>query len=102
MRGLYDDWNPQPVFPQLRENAQPVEARHDQIKHHGIDVPALVIEHGDGSIAGLCDEGLVAELAHHIVEESALHGIVIDDQDSLTHTQPRYRVPNWGNVADLG
>ena len=38
-----------------------------------------------GRVAAFGDDRLVAELAHHVVEQPALHGIVVDDQNTLTH-----------------
>src|SRR5262249_27793946 len=49
-----------------------------------------------------CQGGLVAEAAHVLVEEAALHRIVVDDQTAFAHaaTTQAERVPNWGTVAD--
>src|SRR5947209_3774289 len=59
----------------------------------------------DARHPALGQDGLVAELAYHVVEKPALHGVVIDDQNTLTHhpnSCSNHRVPNWGTVAELG
>jgi hypothetical protein len=62
-------------------------------------------EEGYRGITAVDHERLVAKLAHHVVKEPALHRIVVDDQNTLTHdaTSHQYnRVPIWGTVAELG
>src|SRR5262249_38936963 len=48
------------------------------------------------------EDGLVAGPAHRLVEEAALHRIVVDDETTFAHaaTPGRTYVPNWGTVAD--
>ncbi len=41
------------------------------------------VENGRGLIAALGDHGVVAELAHHVFEQTPLHRIVVDDENTL-------------------
>ena len=46
----------------------------------------------------------IAEPAHHVFQKPPLHRVIIDDQNTLNHTQPRTdttRVPIWGSVTEL-
>ncbi len=44
-------------------------------------------EQRGGRIAAFGDHRLIAGLAHHVVEKPAGDGIVIDDQNTLTHVR---------------
>ena len=116
MRGLHDHRDGEAGLAHLGEHAEPVEVGHDEIEHDRVDARALGAgEQRDRRVAALGDDRLVAEPAHHVVEEAALHGIVVDDQNTLTHhatlTQRARNVfahnfattlvPNWGNVAQF-
>ena len=59
-----------------------------------------------GRVAAFGDDRLVAGLAHHVVEQPALHGIVIDDQNTLTHdatfcTQHKTQSTTWNAEHSL-
>src|SRR5262249_30510271 len=82
------------------------EARHDEVENNRIDALALVaVENGERAVAALGNERVVAEFSHHIVEKPALHRIVVDDQNTLTHdTTSRPRVPctELGHCGPVG
>ena len=109
MGGLHDHRDGDAGLAHLGEHAQSVEVGHDEIEDDRVDARAVGAgERGDPGVAALGHDRLVAGLAHHVVEEPALHGIVVDDQNTLTHhatsraqlCDKQHRVPNWGTVAD--
>ena len=41
-----------------------------------------------GLVAAFGHDRLVAELAHHVLDQPALHRIVVDDENTLWHFNP--------------
>ena len=90
MRGLHDDGNVEAGFAHFCEHADAVEAGHHEIEHDGVD--RLRVRGGQqrhGGIAAIDDEGLIAALLHHVFDQTALHGVVVGDQDGGSHGLPR-------------
>ena len=89
MRGLNDHRDVETGRSHLRKNAKAVEIGHHKVEHHRIDARSAVVrERRDGGIAAGRENRLIAEPSHHAFEETALHGIVVDDQNTLTHDAP--------------
>ncbi len=106
MSGLHDDRDGEPGLAHARQHAEPVEVGHHQVENDSVDADGFRAGQDPcGIVAAIGDDRLVAEPAHHIVEETALHGIVIDDEDTLGHDSPQpatvYRIgalsPTWLN-----
>ena len=90
MRGLHDDRDAQARFTNFCEHAEPVEARHHEVEHDRVDrLPVRSGQQGHGRIAAFDDERLVAALLHHVFNQTALHGVVIGNQDGSSHGVPR-------------
>jgi hypothetical protein len=103
MRGLHDDRQRDPGLAQARQHAQAIEIRHHQVEHHRIDAGTVVAgEVGERRVAAFGGERIVAETADHVLEQPALHRIVVDNQNALTHTDsgPSRLVPKRGTLAD--
>ena len=102
VRGLHDDRNAEARLLEPRQNAEPVEIRHDQVEHDGIGLRGAGAEQAlERGVAAFDRNRLVAEPADHGLEQPALHGIVVDDQDRFGHPDsltPHY-VPIRANVA---
>ena len=96
---------PRPNLPHFREHAKSVEIRHDKIEHHGVDARLFLVRKPRyRGIAAFGHHWFVAEPAHHVFQKPPLHRVIIDDQNTLNHTQPRTdttRVPIWGSVTEL-
>ena len=88
----------------LRQHAHAVEAGHHEIEHDGIDDGRVRRgQRGDGRVAALDDDGLIAAFLHHVLDQAALHRVVVDDQNAGSHGFPRalqLSVSNWGTLAD--
>ena len=55
----------------------------------------------DRRIAAFDHDRLVAEPAHHVLEQPALHRVIVDDEDALAHgALPNAIVPFRGTVAE--
>jgi len=57
----------------------------------------------DGRIAGIDGRGLIAAFLHHVFDQPAGHGIVVDNQNAGSHGVPRalqLSVSNRGTLAD--
>ena len=90
MGGLHDDGDGQAGFTNFCEHAEPVEAGHHEIEHDGID--RLRVgggQQGHGGVAAVDDEGLIAALLHHVFNQTALHRVVIGNQNGGSHGFPR-------------
>jgi hypothetical protein len=86
MGGLHDDGLREAGLAQPRQHAEPIQIRHDQIKHHRIDGRAVLsVEERNRRIAACGHDHIIAEAADHILEQPALHRIIVDDQNPLTH-----------------
>ena len=86
MRGLHDHRHGAAGLAHPRQHAEAVEIGHDEIEHHAVEALAAG-QQRRGRFAALGDHRLVAELAHHVVEQAALNGIVIDDENASGHGQ---------------
>jgi len=73
-------------------------------EHHGIDrLRVRRGQHGNGRVAAVEDDGLIAALLHHVFDQPALYGVVIDNQNAGSHGFPRtlqLSVSNRGTLAD--
>ena len=86
VRRLHDDRRFDAAFAQLRHEAEPVEVGHDEVDDG--DVDALALRRAQESkrlVAALGDHRLITEAAHHGLEEPALNGIVVDDENGAGH-----------------
>ena len=104
MGGLHDDGDVEAGFANFGQHAHAVEAGHDQIEHHGIDRRRVGAgQHGDRGVAAIDHDGLIAAFLHHVLDQAALHGVVVGDQNAGSHGVPRtlqLSVSNWGTLAD--
>ena len=86
MGGLDDHGNRKPGVAHSCEHAEAVEVRHDEVEHDAIGRGLVAGEHrGESGFAAIDHDGLVARLGRHVLEEPALHRVVIDDKDALGH-----------------
>ncbi len=68
------------------EHAEAVEIGHHEVEDDAIDSRLVGAEQRrHGRIPALGDHGLVAEAAGHVLDQAALHRIVIDDQYDFRH-----------------
>ena len=93
MGGLHDHRHRRPGLAHLREHAEPVEIGHDEIEHDAVDAWLGCREGSERGIPALGEHDFVAEPPHHVVQEAALDGIVVDDQDGGGHAGPFKAVP---------
>ena len=101
MRGLHDHRNVDAGLAHPRQHAEAVEIGHDEIEHDAVEALAAG-EQRRGLVAALGDHRLVAELAHHVVEQAALDRIVIDDENTRGHgNTPNATVPFRGSLRGL-
>ena len=104
MGGLHDHGNIEAGFADFRQHAHAVEAGHHQIEHHGIDRRRVRRgQHGDGRVAAVDDDRLIAAFLHHVFDQAALHRVVIGNQNAGSHGFPRtlqLSVSNRGTLAD--
>ena len=104
MGGLDDDGDVEAGLADLGQHAHAVETGHHEIEHDGVDSrPIRRGQDGDGGIAAIDDNGLVAAFLHHVFNQTALYGIVVGDQNAGSHGVPRTQqlsVSNRGTLAD--
>ena len=107
MGGLDDHRQIEAQIPNFRQHAHTIEARHDEIQHQRIDGLCVRINQmGQSSITAVDRHGNVAAALHHILDEAALYGVVIGNQNGRNHGIPRnsglsqQHVSNRGTLAD--
>ncbi len=104
MRGLHDDGDIEAGFADFGQHAHAVEAGHHQIEHHGVDRRRVRRgQHGDGGVAGIDDDRLIAALLHHVFDQAARYRVVVGNQNAGSHGIPRalqLSVSNRGTLAD--
>jgi hypothetical protein len=88
VRGLHDHRHVDAVLAQARQHAEAVEIGHDEIEHDAVAALGAG-QLSDGLIAALGKHRLVAELAHHVVEQTTLDRIIVDDENTRDHGIPR-------------
>ncbi len=95
MRGLHDDRRVSPARAHAAEHAHAVEVGHHEIEHHEVDVASVRAgELREGGLAAVGEHGSIAEPLDHVLEQTALDGIVVDDQDGAAHVVPRVVSPS--------
>ena len=83
---LDDDRNRQITFTQRCQHAHAVKFGHHQIKNHHVDGIAIwPAQQPQGRITGFGCQGLIAKAAQHRFQQTALYGIVINNQDGGRH-----------------
>src|SRR5262249_5972899 len=104
MSGLHDDGDIDAGFADLGEHAHAVEAGHHEVEHDGVDIGPLgagqQLHHG---VAAVNHDSLITAFLHHILDEAALYGVVVGDQNAGSHGFPcnaTLSVPNRGTLAD--
>ncbi len=86
VRGLHDHRHIDRSLAQPRQNTEPVEVRHNQIEDHTIDARAVdARKQPERGVAIIQRHRLVTGFLQHAFEKPALHGIVVDDQNTPTH-----------------
>ena len=104
MGGLNDDGDVETGVADFGQYAHAVEAGHHQIEHHGIDNRRVQGgQLGDGGVATVDDNCHVAAFLHHVFDQTALHRVVVGDQNAGSHGFPRtlqLSVSNRGTLAD--
>src|SRR6478609_7398371 len=99
MSSLDDDRNGEPRLAHLAEHAEPVEIGHHQVEHDRVDARTLGAgENSDGGIAAFSDDRLKAGARDHVLQETPLHWVIIDDQNTLAH----HATSTYTACADLG
>ena len=81
-----------PVSRRRGQHAHAVEVRHDEVEDHQVDrrlVPGL--EPCQRPFAALDGFGGVAEPTHQRLQQTALDGVVVDDQDGAGHRASDWR-----------
>ena len=91
MGSLDDHRHADVALAQLRKHAEPIEIRHDEIEHDAVDGGVRRGERGDGGIAAVGRDGLIAETRDHILDQPPLHRIVVGDQNTLGHCKPLFQ-----------
>ena len=104
MCGLHDHRNVETSLADFDQYAHAIEARHHQIKYHGVN-SRRVRRHqrGDRRIAAIDHNGLIAAFLQHVVEQPALDRVVVGYQNAGSHGFPRalqLSVSNRGTLAD--
>ncbi len=104
MGGLHDHGNGKAGLADFRQHAHAVEAGHHEVEHHGIDRGRVRRrQHGDRGVAAVDHDCLIAAFLHHVLDQAALYGVVVGDQNAGSHGFPRalrLSVSNRGTVAD--
>src|ERR1700719_3346417 len=92
MGGLDNHRCLEPSIPHSAEHTETIEIRHHEIKHNAIVRCARGREHClEGGFAAVDRRGLVTGLANNVLNQSALDGVVIDDEDTLNHVGSKSR-----------
>jgi hypothetical protein len=86
VRCLHDHRRPLLALGERGEDGEAVDIRHLQVEHQEIDAARL--DRAQGCGAAVDDERLVAESAHHRLEQTALHRVVVGDEDFCAHRAP--------------
>ena len=92
VRGLHDGRDRDLAFAKLRQHLHAVDLGHHQIENQQVD--GLGVGRGEpaqGLGAALDDVRLVTEPPHHRLEQTALHRIVVDYEDSGRHASSNKR-----------
>jgi len=107
MGGLHDHRKVEAEIADFFQYAHAVEAGHDEIEHHGVDRLGLRIDQmGEGGVAAVHCHGVVTAALHHVLDQTALHGIVVCNQNGRNHGIPRnsglsqQHVSNRGTLAE--
>ena len=87
MRGLHDHRHVLAGLAHARQHAEAIEIGHDEIEHHAVEALAVRSAASRPASPLSAIDRLVAELPHHVVEQAALDGIVIDDENTRGHGQ---------------
>ena len=86
MGGLDDDRDAEPGLAHLAENAEAVEIGHHEIEHDAFEGRRIGRRHQpDRGLAAVGGDDAIAGLFHHVLQEAALYGVVVDDEDALGH-----------------
>src|SRR3974390_1656796 len=86
VRGLHDDREVGAGLAQARQHAQTVEVGHHQIEHHAVDTGGIPAEQtAERRVATIRRERPVTKALYHRFQEPPLDGIVIDDEDGVSH-----------------
>src|SRR5215467_5439001 len=90
MGGLHDHGNVDSGFADPGEDAHAIEAGHHEVEHDGVDIGRVgarqYIHH---RIAAIDHHGLISTFLHHILDEAALYGVIVGDQNAGSHGFPR-------------
>ena len=90
MGGLHDDGDVEAGFADFGQHAHAVEAGHHKIEHHGVDrLGVRCGQRGDGGIAAIDDDGLIAAFLHHVLDQAARYRVIIGNQNGRSHGIPR-------------
>ena len=104
MGGLHDHRNIEAGIADLGQHAQAVEAGHHEVEHDGID--GLGFRRGqkrDGRVAAVDHGRCIAGFLHHVLDETALDWVIVDNQNGRRHGFPyplQLFVSNRGTFAD--
>ena len=86
LRGLHDHRHRDAALAHRVEHAEAVDAGHGEIEDDRGDVAAArAVERLQRRLAAVGDDRLMAEFRDGALEQAALHGIVVDDEDRGGH-----------------
>jgi hypothetical protein len=80
LRGLDDDRRLDRAFAESFQHVEAIDAGHDQIEDHHMDV-AAAFEPVERGLAAVHRRRLMAEPAHGRFQQATLDGVVVDDED---------------------
>ena len=89
VRGLHDGGNGDVALAHAGEDGHAVEIGHHQIEYEEIDRrPVDRLQARQGRLSGVERLDLVAESPRHRLQQAALDGIVVDNEDESGHCSP--------------
>src|SRR5207344_3465173 len=89
MRRLDDHGNGNVGVSHARQDAKPVEIRHDKVEDDSVDVFGLgTNQQFAGGVAALDDGRPVAKPLDHCFEQAPLDGVVVDNEHYIRHHTP--------------
>ncbi len=87
MRGLHDGGNGNVLLAHAREHAHAIQIGHDQVENEQVDRrPVDRVHARQRRFAQFERLGLVAEPPRHRLQQTALNGVVVDNEDERGHS----------------
>ncbi len=99
--GLNDHRRGERSLAHLGEHAKTVEIGHDEIEHDRIKA-IRASQQRDCGVAASGDDRLIARACDDVLEQAALNGIIVDDENALGHDGNSTQTDATKDCADLG